>query len=212
MDADFSVELGPDAPALELPWTDPKGHVEYIDLRDAPNGIERIPEARQFPALRKLLIDVNAPLTPWQTAKCDVWTETAEAADNLYGAAFMQSCYVDLVLAKQWKSLRANFELHEGMAREIARSLETKDSIAATVEIVVRRCYFHRETKPRKFRETGWDMNESDAGYCLTMYVSGFGNSGEGATAAWEQAIGLAGACLLQLQPLEERAKDRELS
>ena len=83
MDADSSVELGPTAPALELPWKDPEGRVQYVNLRgaaggggdrgverDLERGVERIPEARQFPALRRFLVDVNSRRSPWQTAPC----------------------------------------------------------------------------------------------------------------------------------------------
>ena len=36
MEAEFSVELGPDAPALELPWTSPDGKQRFFDLRTRP--------------------------------------------------------------------------------------------------------------------------------------------------------------------------------
>jgi hypothetical protein len=211
MDADYSIELGADAPALELPWLDPEGLLEYIDLRREPAGIERIveriPEAREFPALRALLIEVNSQQCAWQTAKCDVWAEAVDAAENLYGAKFAQNCYLDLVLTAQWTSLRESLELHEKLARQLARSLESDESLEATAEIVVRRCYFHREAGAKEFSGTERPMDTSDAGYCLTLYVSGFGSSVEAAAASWERAMGLAAGCLLHLQPQEERAK-----
>ena len=33
MEADYSIELGPAAPALEIPWNDPEGQLHYLDLR-----------------------------------------------------------------------------------------------------------------------------------------------------------------------------------
>jgi hypothetical protein len=197
MDADYSIELGPDAPALELPWQDPDGQLAYIDLRSKAEGIEQIPEARQFPALRKLLVEVNSLQSAWQTAKCDVWTEAVDAAENLYGAKFSLSCYVDLVLSATWKALRDSLELHEQMARQIAQALEADDSLDASAEIVVRRCYFHREIAP----DEEPSMDDSDAGYCLTLYLSGFGTCTEDAGARWAEAMELATGCLLHLQP-----------
>ena len=43
MDADWSVELGTDDPALEFPWTSPDGAQGYIDLSNDLNGLDRIP-------------------------------------------------------------------------------------------------------------------------------------------------------------------------
>jgi hypothetical protein len=207
MDADYSIELGADAPALELPWVDPEGHLEYIDLRREPAGIECIPEAREFPALRALLIDVNSQHSSWQTAKCDVWAEAVDATENLYGAKFARNCYIDLVLTAQWTPQRESLELHEKLARQLAQSLERDESLEATAEIVVRRCYFHREVGAKEFSGTEHPMDTSDAGYCLTLYVSGFGTSVEAAVAGWERAMGLAAGCLVHLQPQEERPK-----
>lgn len=207
MDADYSVELGPEAPALEVPWEDPERCFAYVDLRSEPDGIEHVPEARQFPALRRLLVEVNSPQSAWQTAKCDVWTESVEAGENLYGAGFAQSCYVDVVLAAQWKLQRESLGLHEKLARQIARVLECDETLEASVEVVVRRCYFHGEGKAKEAA-----MDASDAGYCLTLYVSGFGGSAAEAAAHWENAMGLAAECLAGLQLEEECAKGRELS
>jgi len=33
MEADDAVELGPQAPALEVPWHDPEGRWNYVALR-----------------------------------------------------------------------------------------------------------------------------------------------------------------------------------
>lgn len=215
MDADSSVELGPTAPALELPWKDPEGRVQYVNLRgaaggggdrgverDLERGVERIPEARQFPALRRFLVDVNSRRSPWQTAKCDVWTGAAEAAENLYGAEFAQGSYVDVVLAAQSAGLRGELEVHQRLAKEWARALETDEALEATAEAVVRRCYFHGAAR----------AEESDAGYCLTLWVTGYGASAAEAGERWATAMELAAGCLVKLQPGEERAQAGELS
>jgi hypothetical protein len=222
MDADYSVELGPTAPALEIPWQDPEGRLHYVDLRtgpvsmesmvepsiergtelttergtelDAERNLERIPEAQQFPAMRRFLIELNSPQTAWQTAKCDVWSGEAAAAENLYDAGFSQGCYVDVVLAAQSAALRGSLEVHQQTAKEIAQRLEANDALDASAEIVVRRCYFHRCIE-------GVAEEESEAGYCLTLFLTGFGSSTEEAAQCWERAMEFAAGCWLTLQP-----------
>lgn len=219
MDADYSVELGPTAPALEIPWKDPEGHLQYLDLRNHPAAIENLPEAQQHPAMRRFLQEVNSPHSAWQTAKCDVWSEAADSAENLYAGSFVHGCYVDLVLAVQGPVVRHSLDLHQQLARQLAQSLEAPEANAAleaTAEIVVRRCYFHREVAAHEPEDESPEDEllgiESDAGYCLTLFLSGFGISAEAAANCWEQALQLAAGCLLQLRLQEERAKARELS
>ncbi len=202
MDADSSIELGPDAPALEIPWLDPDGRCHYFDLRSTPGSleenIERIPEAVQFPALQRFLLDLNSPLSVWQTAKCDVWCEDSASeenpAANLYGAAFTQSSYVDLILAETNADLRDHLELHRTFASDFAQRLEENETLEASAEVVVRRCYFHRGTSVEA-------MKESDAGYCLTLFLTGYGASPTEATENWDQAMEFASARLLELKP-----------
>jgi hypothetical protein len=201
MDADYSVELGPTAPALEIPWQDPDGQLHFVDLRSGPGSIEgnvehnveHIPEAKQFPALRRFLIELNSPSSGWQTAKCDVWNGETEAAENLYDAAFTQSCYVDIVFAEQFTTLRETLEVHQHMAKAIAQSLDENEALEASCEIVVRRCYFHRATEPIA-------MEESDNGYCLTLLITGYGASLSNALVSWERAMESAAASLLELR------------
>jgi hypothetical protein len=207
MEADYSVELGPAAPALELPWKDPEGRSHYVELRGeaglternidgTPDGILGVPEARRFPALRRFLADANSQRSAWQTAKCDVWADEAEAMENLYNAGFTQNSYVDLVLAEQAAALRGRLEEHQRLAKAMARMLEADESLEAFAEIVVRRCYFHQGASPE----------ESDAGYCLTLFLIGYGASPVEAEECWGRALEFAAECLLQLQPREDSA------
>jgi hypothetical protein len=212
MDADYSVELGPTADALEIPWKDPDGRLHYVDLRGDPDAIERnvemIPEAGKFAALRRFLIDLNSQQSPWQTAKCDVWDEAVEPEENLFDAEFSHGCYVDLVLAGDAESLRDSLEAHQRLARQAALQLENDhEELEASAEIVVRRCYFHRNASI-----DATDMDASDAGYCLTLFLTGYGASPAEAADRWQCALESAARCLLQLQPHEGRAKAGELS
>jgi hypothetical protein len=224
MEADWGVELGPEAPALEIPWQDPEGRWHYVALRggagvtecgveargveahdkeahDKELRLERIPEARQFPALRQFLLDVNSPQSAWQTAKCGVCGEETEAAENEYGAGHMHSLYVDLVLAEvaaspRESAVRDAMETHEKMAAELASLLQAGEELEASGEVVVRRCYFHRRDEPE----------ESDAGYCLTLFLNGYGSSKEAAQESCGRALALAAECLLRVWPGEKRA------
>ena len=211
MEADYSIELGPTAPALEIPWEDPEGRLQYVMLRQehgtvgrefAKNEVRRLPEARQFPALGRFLVELNSPPSPWQTAKCDVWASEADAAENLYNLGFEQSCYVDMVLAGQMRKLLPSLKAHHRLAREFARLLETDEAMAATAEIVVRRCYFHHSGK----------ADQSDEGYCLTLFLTAYGASPQEAAECWERALQFAAECLLKMHPRDDRAKAQELS
>ena len=208
MDADCSVELGPEAPALELPWEDPEGRWHYVELRSelqdeaageagsSGSKLVGIPEAQQFPALGRFLAEANSPQSAWQTAKCGVWAEQTDAHGNFYNAGFVHGCYVDLVLARPWAALRESLEEHQRLAEEMARMLGANESLEAIGEIVVRRCYFHREASPE----------ESDAGYSLTFFLAGYGASADAALECWEQTLAFAGECLLNLQAGENSA------
>lgn len=213
MDADYSIEIGPTADALEIPWKDPDGRVLYVDLRGDPGSlernVERMPEAQQFPALRNFLIEMNSRCSPWQTAKCDVWAEAAEPEENVFGAQFSHGCYIDVVLAGEAAWLRDSLETHQRLARTAALQLD-EDELEATAEIVVRRCYFHHSSGGRASGGTFWDT--SDDGYCLTLFLTGYGASPEEAAECWARTLELASRCLLELTLHEGRAKLRELS
>jgi hypothetical protein len=200
MEADYSVELGPSAPALEIPWIDPEGRSHYVELRGTGGptncSLDGIEEAQQFPALRRFLAEVNSQPSVWQTAKCDVWAEETEAAENLYNTGFAQSSYFDLVLAEQAAALRDCLEAHQQLAKEIVRRLETNESLDAYAEVVVRRCYFHR----------GASLEESDAGYCLTLFLIGYGAFPHEAAECWGRTLEFASECLRKVQPREESA------
>jgi len=198
MEADDAVELGPDAPALELPWQDPEGRWNYHDLRggagaagtEQRRGIDRIPEARRFPPLRNFLIQVNSPPSMWETAKCGVLPEKAVPSENPFNAAFAHNCYIDLVLTTEFAAQRAELELHRRLAKELATALSAHEALEAIAEAVVRRCYFHKKTDPE----------ESDAGYSLTLFLSGYGGSAEKAAENLKAAMELAGESLVKLQ------------
>ena len=55
MDADFSIELGKEDPALDFPWKDPAGRLAYVDLKRQPGLISQVEEAVKSPELAEFL-------------------------------------------------------------------------------------------------------------------------------------------------------------
>jgi len=217
MDADYSIELGPTAPALEVPWQDADGRIRYISLRQHPERIAELDEVRRFPALGRLLRALNHEDSAWETAKCDVWLEpdevgrsedAAEAGSPSASgdpAAFSQHCYVDLILSEAHRALRDSLAAHQALARRMARTLEEhgEELDATAAEIVLRRCYFHTDARAD---------SPTEDGYFLTLYLSGFGATAAGAAERWQQALDLAAGCLPGLAPKDSGAVGGEVS
>jgi hypothetical protein len=55
MHADFSVELGRDDAALELPWSSADPALRFYDLKKHPELLQQIPEAVAYPELGAFL-------------------------------------------------------------------------------------------------------------------------------------------------------------
>ena len=167
MQADFSVELGRDAPALEIPWSSDDPHVRYYDLKRHPDLVQKIPEAAAYPELGAFLSRINATEFPLATAKCDAWASNEVApAEEIFGDRKFVS-YVDLVFVDETE--RCSFEKHEAFAKELCRLLSQAPEIAATVELVIRNCYYHQQ----KFVSE----NEAEQGGMLSKTVKDSGMS-----------------------------------
>jgi len=143
MHADFSVELGRDDAALELPWSSADPAVRYYDLKNHPELLQQIPEAMAYPELGAFLARINAAGFPLATAKCDAWQSSELAPEEeIFGDRKFVS-YVDLVFEDQ--AARCSFERHKAFAKGLCRLLGQAPEIPAAVEVVIRRCYYHRE-------------------------------------------------------------------
>lgn len=146
MQADYSVELGADAPALEIPWRSNDPHVRYYDLKKHPEMVQKIPEAAAYPELGAFLSRINVAEFPLATAKCDAWLSSeVSPEEEIFGDRKFVS-YVDLVFLDE--SERCSFAKHESFAKELCRLLSQAPEIAATVELIIRHCYYHRVTNP----------------------------------------------------------------
>jgi len=141
--ADFSVELGRDDAALELPWSSADPLVRFYDLKNHPELLRQIPEAVAWPELGAFLARINAAGFPLATAKCDAWLSREVAPEEeIFGDRKFVS-YVDLVFEDE--AARCSFEKHEAFARNLCRLLGQTPEIPAAVEVVIRRCYYHAE-------------------------------------------------------------------
>jgi hypothetical protein len=230
MQADFSVELGRDAPALEIPWHSDNPNVRYSDLKHHPELLLQIPEAQAYPELASFLSRINAAGFPLATAKCDVWSSSDVAPEEeIFGDRKFAS-YIDLVFVEQGD--QCSFEKHEAFAKELCRLLGHAPEIAATVELVIRHCYYHREkfesdneadqrgTRSsaivRDSLKTGQSGENDDlllgrnahverpmdavTGFCLTAYVTGFGDSDHDPVRQWKIGLNLLQHAIVQLR------------
>lgn len=190
MQVDYSIELGADDPALEFPWTSNDGRLRYYDLKQHPDLVLNIPEARQHLELSEFLSRINAASSPLQTAKCDAWfTHELLLEEEIFGASCKFVCYVDLLFAAQ--DLQTSFEKHEALARDLYHLLQRAPEMAAGCEFAVRRCYYHRK-----------DESEPTAGFCISAYVTGYGDSEEESQQRWAIALKLVQHALVQVTSL----------
>jgi hypothetical protein len=258
MHADFSVELGHDDPALELPWSSNDPSVRYFDLKSSPELVLQVPEAAAHPELGAFLARINAPGFPLETAKCDAWfSRELSPEEEVFGANCKFVSYVDLVFVEE--RVCCSFEKHESFVKELCRLLGHAPDIAATVEVVIRHCYYdlrrfvsqdepelvvkplrrnaanHGNASPdqencaskgseqssasQRGEADGKQLEPTDTleqvgpgstrpsacinGFCLTAYVTGFGDSDLESRRRWEIALALLQHALVQLAALD---------
>jgi len=161
VEADFSVELGPEDESLEFPWSDPVGKLRYYDLKRNAEYISRLEEAQKFAPLGKFLARVNLPESPLETAKCDAWlTREMNVEDEDFNAAYKHGCYVDLLFSD---ARRFSFAAHEQLARDVSSLLKHAPEIPARAELLVRHCDYRQAMTSRQ-------------GFYITLYVFGYGS------------------------------------
>ena len=185
MDADFSIELGREDPALDFPWTDPAGKFAYLDLKRRPELMARIEEAEKFPELGEFLRAMNSARSMVETAKCDAWaTRELSAEEEIYDATHKFASYVDVVFSKI--DVRLSLSAHEQFARNLVELLRRAPEAASSAEVCVRRCYFGEEGGIRE-------------GFYCTLYVSGYGNDGASARQNWGVGLKVMENAIMQL-------------
>jgi hypothetical protein len=188
--ADYSVELGADDPVLELPWKSEDGALRYFDLRSQPELVLNIAEAQNNSELSTFLTRMNAADFPLQTAKCDTWfSHDITPEEEIFGAACKFASYVDLIFVAG--SYRTSFERHEWLCRTVCDLLQRVPEMSGSVEFVMRRCYYRQ-------MEGSSASDEHSSGFCVTTYVTGFGDSEEEARKHWTIALTLLQNALIQ--------------
>lgn len=191
MDADYSVELGADDDALEFPWSAAEQNLRYYDLKNQPDLLLYISEAAHYTELGRFLAVINSPASALLTAKCDVWTDDElSEAESIYDAQTKLSSYIDHLFEEPSAGNhdpRFSFESHERFAQRLVELLSRVPPIPASIEAIVRRCYYHLAD--------GGDRT----GYYLTIYVTGYGEDASAARRSWSIALDLLKNALLQL-------------
>jgi hypothetical protein len=197
---DSSAELAPNDDALEIPWASPDGATRYYDLKRRPELLLEVGEAHDNRELGEFLVSVNSNVSLLETAKCDTWiTNELSPEEETYGAAFKFSSYIDLIFTA--REPRFRFEEHEAFAERATKLLQRAPEISAAAEFIIRRCYYHRADEPE----------ESDAGFCFTFYLSGYGDDEDEARRRWNVGLKLVETALVQLSAQQRREQQRQL-
>ena len=161
MIADWTVEVGPDSPTIDVPWPG------WVDLRSHPELAAGLPEAALYPELLPLLH--RAALL---TSKVDVFAVARDEVDpelvegepdeaTTHGLGSYLDCLGGLL----------PFDAAERTARAAVARLRTVPFPRAVVEIVIRPArLYDGET-------FGW-----------TLYAIGFGPSAHEARRRWSDA------------------------
>jgi len=190
MDVDWEVEIGGDAPIIEVQWPG------LLDLRTHPERVVEISETRLFQPLRELLLAFNSAGSPVWTSKCDVWEPSPESL----------ACYIDMIpreehLCADWKALEMFCrKLVEGIAsaaqhqpvQEIGRSragvVAGGGKEETSINLVIRRASIGCEV-----------------GFAITAYFSAEASPAEDAKSAMQAAmVTFSGALLPGISPVPQ--------
>lgn len=201
MEADWSVEVGPGTPCIEVPWSG-EG-LQWVDLRNAATSLSEacghavasLSLEQAQPALAAALEQLNGPHSAWFSSKCDAWQmnpecdvdfepldpyefeaeDLAHSPEPLVGFA----SYLDLILID--RDEQRDLARVEAQARALVASLRNVPCAQARVDLVLRPA-----------------LVNGLEGFACTAYVIGCGLNAEKAAARWEQALHLCVETLLK--------------
>lgn len=182
MEADWSVEIGPDSVCIDGSWEG------FIDLRRSPDAVKSINDIAEHPTLREALIALNSDNSQVFTTKCDTWSLVEKEIDpdefdaRKEDARVGFASYIDIL--ERDVDRFASFEIQEQRAREITELLRMIDTGQGRVDVVVRAAVF----------------NESE-GYGLTVYAAGCGISAAAALSAWRTVLRASVAATIAAAP-----------
>jgi len=159
---DYSVEIGPEQPALEFPWISDDGRLRYIDLKSNLFLLAHLREAKDCPELAAFLGRINAAGFPLQTAKCDLWqTNELSAEEEIFNAESKCGSYIDLLFVDGPQ--RFSFEQHESLVKELCALLKRAPEMPASVEFVIRQCHYHADLHGSRTAPVGQNMEEESS-------------------------------------------------
>ena len=183
MEADWSVEIGPDSPWIDAAWPG------FLDLRTSPHAVDTLPEAAPHPALRNALLALNAPSARLYTSKCDVWSIDGNEIDPDEFSATPQKAiagfasYIDILSVNP--AVVSSFALNEQRARDLTARLRNLDTNCARVDVVLRRATAIIAAP------------ETTAAYGITLYVAACGPDLAAAYTTWQAALHAAVAATI---------------
>jgi hypothetical protein len=184
--AEWNVELGADDPQLDIPWSSPDGACRFLDLKRQPELLLEVSEACFCPELAEFLNWINSSSSPFESAKCDVWTSRQiSAEEEIFGEPCKFCSYVDFLFADV--NRRSHFEATEGFAQRIARLLRVAPEMGTMAEFTVRRCHDYRGTDKRPAE-----------GHYITFYLHGYGNDEQQARKRWAIALKVVQHAIIQ--------------
>ncbi|MGB8477608.1 MAG: hypothetical protein WCE63_02040 [Acidobacteriaceae bacterium] len=184
MHSDWTVACAADDPEIVIPWAGKDPSLRYVDLRSAPEAIQEIPEAAEYPCVAAALRRWNQPDTSLFTAKCDVWSYPAKLfdAEDLPGFAFARGSYIDLLHIDA-----ETFASFEGCERQLRAWTEISRSIdlpASRSEWTLRPARIFPASPRLTLAATS-----SRNGFATTLYTWGYGDSPQSAAIAWSAAL-----------------------
>jgi len=182
------AEIADDTQSAEHAATFPRGG-DYVDLRENPRALERIPAARQYVPLRNFLAAVNGADSVFSSASASALLQPPPAGSS--GEGFSFSSWTSLVFAET----ALNFD-RDSYAEIVARlkgllERDSGEALLATLRI-----------SPCQFTE------QARQGYCLNIQLWAQGNSAGQAEMRW--GLGLARlqqALLFSARALRQRQR-----
>src|SRR5205814_1144363 len=130
---------------------------------------------------------------PW------VSNELAEE-EQIYEAAWKFGSYIDLIFTEHEPRFR--FEEHEAFAERATKLLHRAPEISAAAEFIIRRCHYHHDNDLTR---------DSDAGFCFTFYLSGYGDDEDEARRRWNVGLKLVENALVQLSAQQRKEHQQQL-
>ena len=143
MEADWEIEIGGGAAAIEAAWTG------LVDLGQHPAQAAQLSEVRAFPALGEALVQLNSPASPMWTSKCDFWPQLEPGtwdADEMEAAPNQANCatggYIDLLPRQPWTEIAEA----EALCRSLCAQLHAAKLTCCRVDLILRQAWTGKET------------------------------------------------------------------